>query len=121
MIEVYAPTMLEIKRHPSCVLGQTHFFHIIERSRFLSTEIRRHIAVVLQNNAYFAHPENVLLAMTNDDRASVRELAWFRIMAAKESNKNDLIRTFRLPKIKLNTTDYVDLIDWSSTEITSQP
>lgn len=121
VIKVYAPTLFEIKRYPSCVNGPIHLFQLIKRSRFLPPEIRRHVDVVLGNNAYFAHLENLLLAMINDDRPFIRELAWFRILQTKQTNTNDSIRPFRLPKLNFNALDYIEMIDWDVTPITPPP
>ena len=39
---------------------------------------------VIKRNAYFLHPENILLCMINDDNAVIRKLAWKKIAKARE-------------------------------------
>ena len=71
---VYAPIWFAIKSHSSCKDGARQFHQLVARSRFLSQEHKTIIDPVLHRNSYFAHPENMILAMTTDHRPHVREL-----------------------------------------------
>ena len=79
---------------------------------------------VIQRNAYFGHPENILLAMLTDERKHIRELGLRRILKARtivklpkrttkkrKSTKTTAIREFAIPKLNFEATDYVDLIN----------
>ena len=68
---------------------------------------------VIERNGFFAHSENLLLAMLTDERRQMRDLALKRIMSArntKTTRKN--IREFRVPQLNFKAEDYIDLIDW---------
>ena len=71
---VYAPIWFAIKSHSSCKDGARHFHQLEARSRFLSQEHKTIIDPVLHRNSYFAHPENMILAMMTDHRPHVGEL-----------------------------------------------
>lgn len=80
VLRVYAPLSLEIKRNPSCVMGARHYHALIESSRFL-IEFLPPVAMenldrCIHRNAFYAHPENVLLAMCEDDRQPIPALAY---------------------------------------------
>jgi hypothetical protein len=78
---------------------------------YLSTKLKAIIDPVLQRNSYFAHSENLLLAMMTDSQKHIQELAFRQILKARKMNKNN-VRLFKLPKINLNASSYIDLIDW---------
>ena len=55
----------------------------------MSNEEVKHTALQnAQKNAFFAHPENILLAMLGDDNSDVRKHAVSIIQAIKESSAN---------------------------------
>lgn len=68
--------------------------------------------VVIQRNAFFAHEENLLLTMLVDDRASIRQLALRRILAARKQGSKHSLRVFNVPKVNFQAEQYIDLIDW---------
>lgn len=54
----------DVKFKSSIIHGSSHFFNIIQLVRENCTENERAVAFkTLQDNAFWAHPENVLLAM----------------------------------------------------------
>ncbi|GBN21857.1 hypothetical protein AVEN_51787-1 [Araneus ventricosus] len=61
--------------------------------------------------------------MLHDSRKHIRELAVRRILGAKdEKTKNsDGLCFFKLPKLKFEAADYIDLIDWSKCVVTDSP
>lgn len=59
--------------------------------------------------------------MIADDRQDVRQLGLQRILMARSEKRGDVIRTFTIPKLNFDTTDYIDMIDWFDTPITSTP
>lgn len=50
----------------------------------LPSYLKECIDAVIQRNGYFAHPDNLLLAMLTDERHDVRSLAIRRIQEAKD-------------------------------------
>jgi len=94
-MKVYAPVWFAIKRQSSCRYGTLHLFQTILKSRYLSQDLKSIIDPVIQRNAYFAHPENILLCMLADDRKTIRELAMRRILKARSEEYE--IRRFTIP------------------------
>jgi len=108
-----------IKKDCSCVNGAKHVFQTIVKSRYLSDNLKAVIDPVIERNAYFAHPENILLAMLVDERMFVRELAMRRILKARTETYR--LRKFVVPKLNFNAKDYIELIDWQHTDISEPP
>jgi len=71
----------------------------------------------LQDNAYYAHPENLLMAMTCDSTPTIRALAWKRIKKARSSKKG-VRGDFNLPAINMGAAVYYDMIDWVTCDVT---
>ena len=77
---------------------------------------------VIHCNAYFAHPENILLAMITDHRPHVRELGLRRIMKARAAKPNIRTRRFKEPtNFNFNAGEYYEVIDWSELAIAEPP
>lgn len=122
ILRVYAPTWFRIKIHHSIKDGARHLWRFISSSRYLPKKYRDVIEPVIYRNAYFAAPENMLLAMLTDERHHIRTLAARRIIKAREiSPVKNCVRRFVIPTINFEATDYVDLIDWQSCCVTSPP
>lgn len=119
VVKAYAPTWFAIKSHPSCKDGARHLFKLITTTRYLPTELKAIIDPVIQRNSYFAHPENLLLAMLTDNESHIRELAARRILKARTIQENGL-RLFQIPALKFDASSYTDLIDWQE-KITEPP
>lgn len=119
VVKVYSRMWFEIKTNPYLEYGARHLFTTISVSRKLPKILQPIIKKVIQDNGYFAHPENILIAMLTDTRNHIRELAVKRIL---QSRQNDVPhRIFRIPKINFNAEDYIDLIDWSACVVTEPP
>ena len=133
VLRVYVPSWSRIKIHHSIKDGARHLYHFIQSSRYLDQVSRNVIDPVISRNAYFASPENILLAMETDKRTHImrtdkrthiRALGICRVIKARESNEtvgNVGIRKFYFPKINFKVNDYIDLIDWSSSKVTPPP
>lgn len=119
VLKVYAPMWFAIKARPYCTDGARHIWQTIHNSRYLSNELRSVIDPVIERNSYYAHPENLLLSMLLDERKEIRELAMRRILRARSEQYG--LRVFHVPKLNFAATDYIDLIDWQSTEISEPP
>lgn len=116
IMKVYVPVWFAIKCNSCANQGSKHLFQLIQRSRFLPTKYRTIVDKVIQNNSYFAHSENILLAMLNDDFLAIRELAVRRIMKAKDGGATTL-RRFQLPKVIFDAPVYHMMIDWQESQI----
>lgn len=120
IIQVYAPVWFAIKTNPSCTDGAKHLWLTVHLSRPLPREVKNVIDPVIQRNAYFAHPENLLIAMVTDDRDHIKQLALRRILKARQEQKTD-VRKFHIPKLNFDSADYVDLINWLEADVTAPP
>lgn len=120
VMKVYAPIWFKIKSKPSCKDGARHLWLTIKLSRYLNDDLKAIIDPVIARNAYFAHPENLLLAMLTDDKQHVRELGLRRILKAREV-KTKGIRQFKLPSLNFDAADYINLIDWQNIKVTEPP
>lgn len=116
IVKVYAPLWFEIKTHPSCKDGSRNLWKLIQNSRYLSKELRDVIDPVIQRNAFFFHPENLLLSMLTDEQKHIRELAARRILKARDSlaTRRQPVqpRIFEVPVVNFEATSYIDVIDW---------
>jgi len=51
--------------------------------------------------------------MLTDERKQIRELAYRRILAARNENASSTgIREFRVRQLNFNASDYTELVDW---------
>lgn len=122
ILKSYMPVWFKIKKTKYLTDGPKHVFDIIKSSRFLPENLIKVIDPVIERNAFFAHPENLLLSMIVDERAHIRELGLRRIIKARAvaSNKK-LIRTFKPPKLNFQAKEYYEIIDWTTTAIYPPP
>ena len=83
--------------------------------------MRTIILPVVQRNAFYAHPENILFAMIRDDRKEVRELGWRRVLKARTQNQNKSVRKFVIPPLNFRAQNYCDIINWQDVNFTEPP
>lgn len=122
IIRVYAPMWFTIKVQSSCKDGARHVHQMIVKSRYLSPKHKKIIDPVIHRNAYFAHPENLLLAMMTDHRPHIRKLGLRRVMKARAVKPSGKIRKFKIPaKLNFDAVEYFDMIDWAVCPISEPP
>ncbi|GBO38579.1 hypothetical protein AVEN_224312-1 [Araneus ventricosus] len=86
---VYAPMWFEIRKKSNCQYGAQHFWKMISLARQLPDNVTQIIYKVFSNNAYFAHPEHLLLTTLHDFRKHIRKLAVRSILGSRhEKSKN---------------------------------
>ncbi|GBN60443.1 hypothetical protein AVEN_172978-1 [Araneus ventricosus] len=107
----------------NCQYDTQHFWKMISLARQLPDIVKQIIYKVFSNNAYFAHPEHLVLTMLRDSRKHIRELAVSRILSAREKKTKNSggWHFFKLPKINFEAADYIDLIDWSNCVVIEPP
>lgn len=120
ILKVYAVTWFSIKVRPEVKYGPEHLLNLIKRSRYMPCHLRTIVDKIIQVNGYFAHPENILLAMLADSRIHIRELGLRRILKSRDRVEAE-IRKFKIPKINFEANEYLELINWQSTAITEPP
>ena len=74
----------------------------------------------IQNNAYFAHPENMLW-QCSPMTGNIRQPAIRRILKARRKNDRESVQLFEIPKINFSAKEFVDLIEWQFMDVTEPP
>ena len=116
IINVYAPTWFDIKCQPKCEHGPMHLCKMIRRMQHLSdTLLKEVLESVVKRDAYYAHQENVLIAMINDDNMTIRELGFRRILKVRRESEEtprnlSIIRQFNVPEINIKAEHYSRLL-----------
>ena len=91
--------------------------------QLLPKEVAAIVKPYIARKAYYAHPENLLLAMMTDSNQVKRQKAVntvLNIRAAKSSNWS-VIREFKVPIIDFNASEWHEMIDWDNTAIEELP
>ncbi|KAK4876872.1 hypothetical protein RN001_009378 [Aquatica leii] len=60
----------------------------------------------------------------SDEQKYVRELGLRRILKCRRrasSRNQGIIRVFQVPKLNFKAEEYIDMIDWQSSEVTEPP
>ena len=122
LVHHYVPTWFAIRQNSVCTEGSKNVFRSIELLRGLPREIQDTIRPVISRNGYWAHPEQLLLAMVADEDRESRTEAIRHIRAARQRGKQEQeVRSFSLPTINFDAQRYVDLIDWAAEDVTEPP
>lgn len=117
IIKVYAPMWFLIKMEDSFLMGPRHICKYISLIRENFDQPTQKIRLnVVERNCYFAHPENVLLAMLTDVNINIREKAAKSILESRKNAKSNEPRKFRRPKLNLASRHYYDLSDITMVE-----
>ena len=117
---VYAPGWFNIKMNPEAIRCLENLHKILQLCGELSENVLAIIKPVGQKNTYFAHPENILIAMVSDNQPHVRELGWRRILKARRKGCNG-VRRFKIPQLTYASASYIGIIDWQANDITKPP
>ena len=123
ILNFYAPSWFHIKSHPTCQDGAKNFFFMLSLNQKLDEADQHVVASVLQNNSYFCHPENILLAAVGDEDENIRKFACEKILIARNTHNSDIIRCFNKKSININFTSesYINMVDWERVEFDSPP
>lgn len=67
----------------------------------------------ITRSAYYAHSENILLAMLAEtDKAKRSRAVDTTLQCRQQQSRSNEVRQFVVPSINYSATDYVDMIDW---------
>src|ERR1051325_324363 len=119
----YEPCWFAIKCSPIWRDGPRHEHLATQLLKLLPSAVTNIAKPYISRNAYFAHPENVLLALMMDDDSQKRAKA-VRIILNLREQKSDIglqIRKFNVPVIKFDANDWDELINWDNVTITEPP
>lgn len=118
-MNVYAPALFSMKTNWHVSQGTIQFFHLLQLAREClekkHPDIFEIVTNTLSNNAYWVHPENLLLSMVVDNSASVRRkaLALIEHLRLKDQKRGDdeEVRKFMVPiSIDFKAKSYYTLI-----------
>ena len=87
IVNFYIPAYFHIKTHPTIQDGAPNLFYMLTLSRDLKPGSRATVERVLQGNAFFAHHENILIAMLRDENEEVRRKAVLFIRYTKQTER----------------------------------
>lgn len=122
VIRVYVPMYFNIKYYNSVIYGSTLLFKFIRLTQFLPLNVRQIVYSVVQNNSYFAHPENVMLSMLYDDRKSIRDQAIQKILYYRNKLCDaEKLREYKKCNINFDCCNYFNMIDLDDDSILSEP
>lgn len=123
--QVYVPMHFNIRHRSSCAYGSVHFFNLIKATRYLEQKYRNAIDETCKNNPYFAHPENIQLAMIFDENVDIRKMGYAKILQARRHELDfefGEVREYEPQRaINFNCQHYYDLIDWEKIKFTEPP
>lgn len=119
IINVYGPTICDIKKnwHVSC--GPINFFNCLKRCRMMFQDhpkLWNECMITLQTNGFMCHIENVVLAMACDDNPDVRQQAVDiieNVRQKKQKSRSKRVRKFIVPNIDFDAETYYTMIDFS--------
>lgn len=122
ILKSYMPMWFSIRTSKYFTDGPKLIYQSIQSSRYLSKDLHKIVDPVIERNGFFAHPEHLMLAMTQDDRKHIRELGLRRILKARQvDQKRKNIRSFMTPKLNFNAQEYSELINWMDCDLSSPP
>lgn len=101
-----------IKSKDSITMGSKHLFEYIKLTREnTASDIQDIVFPVIARNAYFAHPENVILTMLVDEDRTIRQQAVTSILKTRAMRdlNNTTIRIFNKPTLDFNAKTYYEM------------
>jgi hypothetical protein len=123
IVNYYAPCWFQIKSHSLCTDGSKNLFYQIQLSRNLPQEDIHIVQPVIARNAFFCHPENMLISMLADSDKDIRINAVNKILQCREKALSEIntVRSFILPEVNFDALNYISMIDWSKTAFAEPP
>lgn len=122
ILKSYMPMWFSIKTSKYFTEGPKLVYQSIQSSRYLPEDLRNIVDPVIERNGFFAHPEHLMLAMTQDNTKHIRDLGLRRILKARQlDQKRTTIRTFMPPKLNFKAQDYSEIINWMDCDLSSPP
>ena len=123
-ILVYFPCYFYIKCHPKVTDGPSNLLKIFNSiTKFPNRQVREIALKTAQRNAFFAHSENVLLAMLSDTNSvQNRATAVRKIIEVRKNIKdNDKVREFKVPDVIPNAKTIAKMISMRVDDISEPP
>ena len=123
IVNIYAPMWFTVKYHELAIHGPENLFFLISKSEAIENQRAKNIVQqCIQRNAFFAHPENILLAQLASELKSDRVDAVKTIIDSRSQiYQNTEVRAFRVPPINFKAKKWQHMINWSETDLHEPP
>ena len=124
IVQVYFHQYFNIKVKQGIVNGPHHLLTLLRLYRGQDPRVREIVAPYIRSEAWWSHPEPVLLSLLCSDNESDREFAIDKIKESRKSQpvsnrRKKKIRERRVPTtLNLQAESLVGLIDWSKEPVT---
>ena len=118
-VNQYFPGWFMFKFYPHIQSGARNFFFVMELTHDLEKVDKAIAQKVLQDNSYWAHPENILVAMLGDSQEVIRRRAVLSVRSARQRyDETPHPRQFRPPQLNFKAQFYHTMINWEEVEVT---
>lgn len=120
IVKIYAPFWFLVKSQPQAIHGSRNVFQYITWLRDMPNDVQKIVQASIKNNAYFFHPENILLSMVTDPINLNRIRAYNKILEIRQEPQ-PTIRYFNpaLFRINFETLSYITMVEWK--HFTTEP
>ena len=101
-----------------------HLFLQTKLLNLLPAEVKDIVKPYVSRSAYYAHPENLLVAMLDDEDKSVRKVAVKVILNIRNGSPTTStrpVRTFRTPTLVYEANSYHEMINWQNETLSEPP
>ena len=118
-LKCYFKVYFDIKAYDRIEDAPDHILTELGILRSQPTEVQRIVAPYIRLGAWYAHSENILVALLANKSLSDRNFAVQEILKIRNNNEygNMDVRPREAPKLNFNATTFKDLIDWNTSEI----
>ena len=128
VVNVYAPSIFDIKKHPHISQGTVHLYNIIKRGRDLLFHKEDKAEWItfktsILHNCWMAHVEMLIIALIHDDRKSKRSKG-VRLIREARQTVTDEMRAIEKPTeemINFIAEDYSELLNLKKVDRITEP
>ena len=119
----FGPMWFAIKMKPLITDAPKHVFLQTKLMKLLPDNVQTIVKPFISKNAYYAHPEPLLLAMLDDDNTEVRKQAVDIILNIRRNQPSTSrpIRSYAVPTLLYDADSYNTMIDWNAETLTEPP
>lgn len=113
IVQVYVPFWFLVKTRPQAIHGSRNVHKYITWLRDMPADVQSVVRKSVKNNAYFFHPENILLSMITDSDRLVRARAYDKILSVR-NEPQPTIRVFHPAILNINfeSLTYIAMVEW---------
>ena len=119
--------MVSDKSNSKITDGPKNLYDLCRQIQVFPDSLVKDIATrVVERNAFFAHPENIMLAMLGDENEEIRNAAVKKIVSLRNNKENEgarnmNIRHFKVPKISPTAKSCHELTNLDKSDVEELP